>query len=60
MWIVVLFAAITIFSVVFGLKLQKLYLLAMPFVALFVYMVIKIAMVPLPFWETVQLIFDLQ
>ncbi|WLR50692.1 hypothetical protein LC040_15710 [Bacillus tianshenii] len=60
MWIVIMFGAITVFSVVYALKKQKQIFFALPFAALFAYMVIKVAMVPMPFWETVQFIFSLK
>ena len=54
--LVVLYSLLTIFCVVFALRKQKVGLLAVSFAALFCYVLIKVIMVPLPFWETVQFI----
>nr|WP_239533930.1 hypothetical protein [Thalassobacillus pellis] len=57
---VFLFAVITIVSVIFALNKRKPVFLAIPFFSLFIFMLIKIIMVPLPFWETVRFIFNLR
>ncbi|PBB05651.1 MULTISPECIES: hypothetical protein [Salimicrobium] len=54
------FVLLTIVSVVLGLKKGKALYLTFPFVALAGFVLVKIAMVPLPFWETVSFIFDLR
>jgi len=60
MLLVFLFSIVTILSVVFALRKKKPILLGIPFVAIFTFMLIKIMLVPLPFWETVRFIFDLR
>ncbi|WP_347862362.1 hypothetical protein U0355_04090 [Salimicrobium sp. PL1-032A] len=60
MELVIGFVVLTILSVWFGLKKAKPSLLAAPFLALIGFVIVKIAMVPLPFWETVSFIFDLR
>ncbi|SIS42775.1 hypothetical protein [Salimicrobium flavidum] len=60
MELVVGFVLLTIVSVFFGLRKSKPFLLTLPFLALFGFVIIKVAMVPLPFWETVSFIFDLR
>ncbi|MFB5662726.1 hypothetical protein [Alteribacillus sp. HJP-4] len=42
------------------IKYKKPLFLLSPFAAMAVYMVIAMAMVPLPFWETVQFVFSLK
>ncbi|WP_017756574.1 hypothetical protein [Calidifontibacillus oryziterrae] len=60
MFLVILYGIITVLCVFFAIKKQKLALLSVPFLGIFGYLFIKILMVPLPFWETVQFIFDLR
>ncbi|SES32298.1 hypothetical protein [Salipaludibacillus aurantiacus] len=52
-----IFAAAT---VALTIKFRKPVLLTLPFLAMGVYLVIQIAMVPMPFMETVRFIFDLR
>ncbi len=56
----ILFWVVMLGSLAAAWKMKKPALLLMPFLAIGTYMVIEIAKVPLPFWETVQLIFGLQ
>ncbi|WP_394218188.1 hypothetical protein [Halobacillus trueperi] len=60
MLIPIILSVITVLSVVFALKKKKPFLLAVPFIALFGVALGKIIMVPMPFWETVQFIFNLR
>lgn len=60
MILVILYGFITVLSVVFALKRKKMIFLTIPFGSLFAYMIIKIVMVPMPFWETVQFIIGLK
>lgn len=60
MFLVALYSFLTIFCVVFALRKQKAGLLVVPFAALFGYVLFKVIMVPLPFWETVQFIIGLK
>lgn len=60
MELVIGFVLLTIVSVVLGLRKAKPFYLAVPFLALFGFVIFKVAMVPLPFWETVSFIFDLR
>ncbi|MYL33674.1 hypothetical protein GLW08_19115 [Pontibacillus yanchengensis] len=59
LWIIG-FALVTILSVVFALKNKRPLWLVVPFASILAFMFVKIAMVPLPFWETVQFIFNLR
>ncbi|CDQ18886.1 hypothetical protein SAMN05192559_101477 [Halobacillus karajensis] len=56
----IILAVVTVLSVVFALRKKRPLLLALPFVALFGVALVKIMMVPMPFWETVQFIFNLR
>ncbi|QOY37218.1 hypothetical protein AWH56_006185 [Anaerobacillus isosaccharinicus] len=55
-----LFLLIIAGSVFFTFKLKKPALLAVPIGALFVFVLVQIAMVPLGFFETVKFIFSLR
>ncbi|GGF30876.1 hypothetical protein GCM10010954_32550 [Halobacillus andaensis] len=57
---VVLFSIITILSVVFALKRKRPLFLALPVVSLMGFALVKIVMVPMPFWDTVRFIFNLR
>ncbi|MGI8316700.1 hypothetical protein [Halobacillus mangrovi] len=60
MFIPIILAIVTIFSVVFAIKKKRPIFFALPVAAILGIVVVKIAMVPMPFWETVQFIFDLR
>ncbi|QHE51717.1 hypothetical protein [Pontibacillus sp. HMF3514] len=60
MILVLLFSILTILSVFFALNKKKPILLGLPILAIFTFMLIKIMLVPLPFWETVRFIFNLR
>lgn len=55
-----LFSLIVIVSVFLTVKLKKPGFLAVPLGALFLFVVVQIAMVPLGFFETVRFIFSLR
>ena len=56
---VIAFGLVTIASVVLGLKKRKTVYLLVPFASIFVFILVKIIMVPLPFTDTVRFIFSL-
>ncbi|MGP4059093.1 hypothetical protein [Halobacillus sp. H74] len=60
MLIPIILAVITVLSVVLALKKKRPIFFALPIIALFAVTLTKIIMVPMPFWETVQFIFDLR
>ncbi|SFG04748.1 hypothetical protein SAMN05216353_12051 [Halobacillus alkaliphilus] len=60
MVIPIILALITILSVVMALKKKRPVLFVLPIASIIVIAVVKIVMVPLPFWETVQFIFNLR
>ncbi|UOQ45919.1 hypothetical protein MUN89_08355 [Halobacillus salinarum] len=60
MFIPFILALITIFSVYFALKKKRPLYFILPIAIIFVAAIVKIAMVPMPFWETIQFIFDLR
>ncbi|WP_281658701.1 hypothetical protein [Halobacillus sp. Cin3] len=60
MFIPLLLALITIVSVVAAVKKKKAVLFAIPLAALCAAALIKVIMVPMPFWETVVFIFNLK
>ncbi|SFK16990.1 hypothetical protein SAMN04487936_108111 [Halobacillus dabanensis] len=60
MLIPIILSIITVLSVILALKKKRPLLLAVPFAALFTVALVKIIMVPMPFWETVQFIFNLR
>ncbi|ARK32735.1 hypothetical protein [Halalkalibacter krulwichiae] len=55
-----LFLLITVASLIFAFRLKKPLLLSLPFVSIFAYMIVQIAMVPLGFFETIKFIFQLR
>lgn len=57
---VILLSILTVLSVILALNKRKPFILGIPFMAIFTFMLIKIMMVPLPFWETVRFIFNLR
>ncbi|WP_169737882.1 hypothetical protein [Alkalihalobacterium bogoriense] len=57
---VYVFLLITIASIIFAFKRKKPLLLSLPFVAIFVYMIVQIILVPMPFFDTVKFIFSLR
>ncbi|MDC3414545.1 hypothetical protein NC797_16615 [Aquibacillus sp. 3ASR75-11] len=57
---VILISAITILSVYFGLNKKRPILFTLPFAAIFLFLLVKIMLVPIPFWDTVRFIFDLR
>ncbi|MBH0230673.1 hypothetical protein LCL89_14520 [Halobacillus yeomjeoni] len=60
MFIPIFLAVVTILSVIFALRKKRPLFLALPLVAMITIAFIKIMSVPLPFWETVQFIFNLR
>ncbi|WP_216829927.1 hypothetical protein [Alkalihalobacterium elongatum] len=54
------FLLITLFSFIFAFRKKKPLFLSVPFATIGVYMIVQVAMVPLPFWETVKFIFSLR
>ncbi|MYL36477.1 hypothetical protein [Halobacillus litoralis] len=60
MLIPLLLALITIVSVAAAVKKKRSVLFAVPLAALFAAALIKVIMVPMPFWETVVFIFNLK
>jgi len=60
MFLVILLCVLTISSVFFALNKRKPILLAIPFIAIFTFMLVKIILVPLPFWDTIRFIFNLR
>ncbi|OEF95860.1 hypothetical protein BHF68_10720 [Desulfuribacillus alkaliarsenatis] len=55
-----LFVSIAIICLYFAIRKQKPLLLTVPFFTMFVYVIAQIAMVPLGFFETIQLILSLK
>ncbi|WP_367036236.1 hypothetical protein [Rossellomorea marisflavi] len=55
-----IFMALTGFCIFLTIRKKKAFYLAVPFVALFAFLIIQIAMVPAPFFETVKFIFSLR
>jgi hypothetical protein len=51
---------ITLLSVIGAVWKKKPILLTTPFALLGIYLIIQVAMVPLPFWDTVKFIFSLR
>lgn len=60
MFIPVLLGIVTVLSVFFALKKRKPILFAVPLASVLAVAFVKIAMVPMPFWDTIQFIFDLR
>ncbi|MFD2707040.1 hypothetical protein [Salibacterium lacus] len=60
MGILIGFWVLAIAAIIGMLKWKKPILLAAPFAAMGVYIVIQIVMVPLPLWETIQMIMGMR
>jgi hypothetical protein len=56
----ILFLLITGASIVFAVKKKRAVFLVLPFLSMFIYFIIQIALVPMPFFETVKFIFSLR
>ncbi|MDT8860422.1 hypothetical protein N0O92_09260 [Alkalihalobacillus sp. MEB130] len=54
------FLLILLLSIIFTFRLKKPLLLSIPFVSIFLYMMVQIAMVPLGFFETIRFIMGLR
>jgi hypothetical protein len=51
---------ITVGSIVLFVKKKKAWFLVLPFLSLFIYFIIEVALVPAPFLDTLKFIFSLQ
>lgn len=60
MWILIGFWVIALFAVIGTIKYRKPLLLTVPFFAMLAFLFIQIAMVPMPFWDTVRFVFSLR
>ena len=60
MLIPVLLGLITVLSVVVALRKKRPVYFALPVVALMAFVMVKIIMVPMPLWDTIQFIFGLR
>ncbi|SDO10847.1 hypothetical protein [Alkalicoccus daliensis] len=60
MWILISFWVIALAAVIATIKYRKPLLLTVPFFAMLGFLVVQIAMVPMPFWETVRFVFSLR
>ncbi len=56
----ILFLLITGACIVFAIRKRRAFFLAIPFMSLFIYFIVQIALVPAPFFETVKFIFSLK
>ncbi|KHF38753.1 hypothetical protein [Halalkalibacter okhensis] len=54
------FLIILLLSIIFTFRLKKPLLLSVPFVSIFIYLIVQIAMVPLGFFETIRFIMGLR
>ncbi|UOR11623.1 hypothetical protein [Halobacillus amylolyticus] len=57
---VIILSLITVVSVVLALRRKKVIFMLVPLLGLFGFAFVKVLMVPMPFWETVRFIFNLQ
>ena len=55
-----IFLLLTVICLFFTFKLKKPILLTVPFASIFVYLIVQIALVPMPFFETIKFIFSLR
>ncbi len=60
MWILIAFWIVVALSIFATVKYRKPQLLTVPLFAMAIFMVIQIAMVPMPFWDTVRFVFSLR
>ncbi|MGY4688429.1 hypothetical protein [Salibacterium sp. K-3] len=60
MGILIAFWVLAIASIVGMIKWKKPLLLTVPFAAMGLYVLVQIILVPLPFWETVQMIIGMR
>ncbi|RSL29677.1 hypothetical protein D7Z54_30035 [Salibacterium salarium] len=58
--ILIIFWSLAILSIIGMIKWKKPLLLTVPFAAMGLYFLVQVIMVPLPFWDTVQMIFGLR
>ncbi|KAA0548571.1 hypothetical protein FZW96_08355 [Bacillus sp. BGMRC 2118] len=56
---ILVIALLTITSIIYAIKKQKLVFLSLPFLFLFIYFVVEVALVPAPFLDTVKFIFSI-
>ncbi|KGR90223.1 membrane protein [Ureibacillus massiliensis 4400831 = CIP 108448 = CCUG 49529] len=54
------FILLAAFCLFIGFKTKRMFYLTVPVIAFIVYFIVQIAMVPLPFMDTVKFIFSLQ
>ncbi len=57
---VIILSLITVISVILALRRKKLIFMLVPLLSLFSFALVKIIMVPMPFWDTVRFIFNLR
>ncbi|PRO65364.1 hypothetical protein [Alkalicoccus urumqiensis] len=60
MWILILFWVLAAAAVWATFKYRKPILLTVPFFAMFLFVIVQMAMVPLPFMDTVRFVFNLR
>ncbi|MCM3760121.1 hypothetical protein M3212_04870 [Alkalihalobacillus oceani] len=54
------FLGVTLLAIILAFRLKNPLILSVPFAAIFLYMIVQIAMVPVGFFETVRFIFGLR
>ncbi|BCB05914.1 hypothetical protein [Bacillus sp. KH172YL63] len=54
------FVIITVGCITLALRKKRAIFLTIPFMSLFLYFIVQIALVPVPFFETVKFIFSLK
>lgn len=59
MSVLILLLLITAVCLFLGLRYKRSIFLTIPFLSIFVYFVVQIAMVPVPFMDTIKFIFSL-
>ncbi|MDZ5471837.1 hypothetical protein SM124_08755 [Bacillus sp. 31A1R] len=54
-----LFLLITAVCLILAIRKKKTFFLVVPFLSIFLYFIVQIILVPLPFFETIKFIFSL-
>ncbi|WP_147805220.1 hypothetical protein [Alkalicoccus halolimnae] len=60
MWILISFWIVALLTVAATIKYRKPMLLTVPFFAMIGFLFVQVAMVPMPFWDTVRFVFSLR
>ncbi|MFC4737699.1 hypothetical protein ACFO4L_13930 [Bacillus daqingensis] len=60
MWMLILFWTLALAAVIGTIRYKKPLLLTVPFFAIIGFVFVQVAMVPMPFWDTLKFIFSMR